>query len=258
MTTWGDNLQQPGLLKDGRSILLRRLGPPDLDALVAFHSRLSRQTIAMRLLGPVVHLSPEFLRRDIEPGSERLTIGAFLGGELIGIGGIVIAADDPQRAEVTFTVEDRFQGLGLGGLLLERVAAAGRHLGVRSIEADVLPENERMLRTFAGSGYRMVQQRGSSVAHVTLALDPTARVIVRADRREHVAARSSLQRLMRPRSVAVVGASRSPRSIGHALVDNLLRHGFPGPVYPVNPQAQVIAGQRRSLPSQRSAKPLIW
>ncbi len=196
----------------------------------------------MRLLGPVVHLSPDLLRRDVEPDDKRLTMGAFLGRELIGIGAIIVAPDDPQRAEVTFTVEDRFQGLGLGGLLLERVAIAARDSGIRTLEADVLPENERMLRTFAGSGYRVVQQRGSTIVHVTLALDATARVVTRADRREHVAARSSLERLMRPGAIAVVGASRTPRSIGHAVVDNLVQHGFAGPVYPVNPHAERVAG----------------
>jgi acyl-CoA synthetase (NDP forming)/RimJ/RimL family protein N-acetyltransferase len=237
-----DGQGQPGLLRDGRSVLLRPLRSSDLDVLVAFHGRLSRQTIAMRLLGPVVHLSPDFLRRDVEATDGRFTIGAFLGHEIIAIGGITRTPDDPQRAEVTFIVEDRFQGLGLGGLLLERVASAARDTGVRTLEADVLPENERMLRTFAGSGYRMVQQRGSTVMHVTVVLDPTARVTARADRREHVAARSSLERLMRPAAVAVVGASRTPRSIGHAVVDNLVRQRFTGLVYPVNPHAERIAG----------------
>ena len=243
MTTSGEQRREwPGLLRDGRPILLRPLGLTDLDALVAFSGRLSRQTIAMRLLGAVVHLSPEFLRRDIEPSDDRLTIGAFLGTELIGIGGIVRLEHEPAHADVTFTVEDRFQGLGLGALLLERVATAARDLGVRVLEADVLPENSRMLRTFAGSGYRTAQEQGASVVHVRLGLDPTTRVIARADRRAHVAARSSLHRLMNPRSVAVVGASRTPRSIGHAVVDNLVRHGFSGAVYPVNPKAAEIAG----------------
>lgn len=47
----------------------------------------------------------------------------------------------------------------------------------------------------------------------------------------------TLHSLFRPRSVAVVGASRRPRSIGYEVVANLLRSGFVGPVYPVNPNA---------------------
>jgi acyl-CoA synthetase (NDP forming) len=47
----------------------------------------------------------------------------------------------------------------------------------------------------------------------------------------------ALRRLFAPRSVAVIGASRRRDSIGWQILDNLLRFGFEGPVYPVNPSA---------------------
>ena len=50
----------------------------------------------------------------------------------------------------------------------------------------------------------------------------------------------SLQALIRPRSVAVVGASRDAGTVGGAIFHNLLAHGFTGPVYPVNPNAPVV------------------
>jgi acetyl coenzyme A synthetase (ADP forming)-like protein len=50
----------------------------------------------------------------------------------------------------------------------------------------------------------------------------------------------SLRALIRPRSVAVIGASRDPGMIGGAIFHNLLAHGFTGPVYPVNPKAPVV------------------
>jgi acetyltransferase len=46
--------------------------------------------------------------------------------------------------------------------------------------------------------------------------------------------------MFRPRSVAVVGASRRSDTIGYQIVDNLLRHGYTGVVYPVNPNAVAI------------------
>jgi len=51
---------------------------------------------------------------------------------------------------------------------------------------------------------------------------------------------SGLDAILRPRSVAVIGASRRPDSIGAAIFRNLLAHGFEGPVYPVNPAAKVV------------------
>jgi len=51
---------------------------------------------------------------------------------------------------------------------------------------------------------------------------------------------SSLDAFFQPRSIAVVGASRRPDTIGYQIVDNLLRHGYSGVVYPVNPMASAV------------------
>src|SRR5215208_516964 len=50
----------------------------------------------------------------------------------------------------------------------------------------------------------------------------------------------ALEPILKPRSIAVVGASRSPDTIGHQVVANLVRHGFTGAVYPVNPSAAAV------------------
>ncbi|MBL7008372.1 MAG: acetate--CoA ligase family protein [Planctomycetes bacterium] len=50
----------------------------------------------------------------------------------------------------------------------------------------------------------------------------------------------SLDAVFRPRSIAVVGASRRRHQIGHEIVRNLVEGGFTGPVYPVNPTAPVV------------------
>ncbi|MGA2382283.1 MAG: acetate--CoA ligase family protein [Gemmatimonadales bacterium] len=46
--------------------------------------------------------------------------------------------------------------------------------------------------------------------------------------------------ILRPRSIAVIGASRQPNTIGWQILDNLLRFGFNGPLFPVNPKAGTI------------------
>ena len=53
-----------------------------------------------------------------------------------------------------------------------------------------------------------------------------------------------LRPILRPRSIAVIGASRSPATIGYQVLANLVRHGFNGPVYPVNPKADSIHSVR--------------
>ena len=51
---------------------------------------------------------------------------------------------------------------------------------------------------------------------------------------------SFLDAILKPRTVAVIGASRSPAHIGHQVTANLVAHGFTGSVYPVNPSAAAI------------------
>jgi acetyl coenzyme A synthetase (ADP forming)-like protein len=51
---------------------------------------------------------------------------------------------------------------------------------------------------------------------------------------------STLESLFRPRSIAVIGASRDPAGIGGAVFKSLMKHGFNGPVYPVNPKSRVV------------------
>ena len=60
--------------------------------------------------------------------------------------------------------------------------------------------------------------------------------------REQRAEARSIQRLLYPRSVAVVGASNDAGKIGHAVFANLLRMGFDGPLYPINPEAPHVGG----------------
>ncbi len=52
----------------------------------------------------------------------------------------------------------------------------------------------------------------------------------------------NLEHLFKPSSVAVIGASNRPHSVGHVIMRNLLAGGFDGPIMPVNPRSQSIGG----------------
>ncbi len=56
--------------------------------------------------------------------------------------------------------------------------------------------------------------------------------------------KNDLDSILRPRSIAVVGASRTPGTVAHEIVASLVRCGFTGPVYPVNPKAASICSIR--------------
>jgi len=49
-----------------------------------------------------------------------------------------------------------------------------------------------------------------------------------------------LDGLFRPKSIAVIGASNNPFSIGNIVIKNLVAYGFKGPIYPINPKSRSI------------------
>ena len=65
---------------------------------------------------------------------------------------------------------------------------------------------------------------------------------------EHHLSSLSLDRLMNPRAIAVVGASERPEAIGTRVINNLRIMGYPGAIYPVNPRYQKL-GDLACFPS---------
>ena len=52
----------------------------------------------------------------------------------------------------------------------------------------------------------------------------------------------NLDKLFRPASVAIIGATERPHTVGAALMHNVLQAGFKGPIYPVNPKGGTLHG----------------
>ena len=52
-----------------------------------------------------------------------------------------------------------------------------------------------------------------------------------------------LNKMFKPESVAVIGASNTPGKVGYIIVDNLINDGFEGEIYPVNPKGGEILGK---------------
>ena len=54
----------------------------------------------------------------------------------------------------------------------------------------------------------------------------------------------SFEKLLRPRSIAVIGASTSPEKVGHNILSNIIKGGFAGDIYPVHPTAAELLGKK--------------
>jgi acetyl coenzyme A synthetase (ADP forming)-like protein len=238
------------VLTDGSTACVRAVTAQDGPQLAALHERLSSETVRLRYFGAHPRLSDREVGLLLsEGGPDHLVLVVERGGQLIGVAQCD-RIPDSDVAEVAFVVDDIYQGLGIGTLMLEYLASEGRRYGIKRFVADTLLENNPMVEVFRDAGYTQRSTLESGVIRVVMDIAPTQEALGALHERDRKAAARSMQRLLRPRSVAVIGASRSPGTVGHELVRNLVFGGFQGPVYPVNPTATHIA----SVPSFASIK----
>ncbi len=238
------------ILRDGTSVHIRAIRPEDRAELARGFAQLSPEAVYFRFFRVKQRLTEAELTQFTEQDFVRraalvATLRVDDEDRIIATARYAVTDDapgPPHRAEVAFTVGDPFHGRGLGTLLLEHLMVLARANGITEFEADVLGENNRMLNVFAKSGLRVKRSLADGVFHVTFPTEETAEHAAVTERRARTAAAESLRAILAPRAVAVVGASRRPHTIGAALLENLRRRGFTGPIYPVNPRAETIAG----------------
>ena len=231
------------VLRDGGTCHIRPIGPADAGRLQDFHRHLSPETIYLRYFAPYPELSDKDVKRFTHVDHDkRVALVATVGDEIVGVG----RYDKVGRAEaeVAFTVRDDHQGRGLGSVLLEHLAAAARERGIERFVAETLPSNRAMQATFQMAGYKVAQEFDEGVVRLAFDIRPTDQQREVARAREARAEAHSVEMLFSPRSVIVVGASRTRRSLGRQFLAGLAAGGFTGPIYAVHPSAKEIDGVR--------------
>ncbi|MHB1473479.1 MAG: bifunctional acetate--CoA ligase family protein/GNAT family N-acetyltransferase [Dermatophilaceae bacterium] len=229
------------VLRDGSVAHVRPIVPDDGDGLRRFHAGQSAESIYLRFFAPLKTLSDKDVARFTQVDYDsRVALVATVRGEIIGI-----ARYDrlnATTAEVAFNISDAFQGKGVGSVLLEHLAAVAQERGVAKFEADVLPQNRKMIQVFNDAGYEVSHHFDNGVIAVAFQIEPTAQSQAVRASREHRAEAVSMHSVLFPESIAVIGASRRTDSIGHQLLQNILAAGFQGRVHAVNTEALEVAG----------------
>ena len=229
------------ILRDGSTLRLRAPVAEDGQALVEFFSGLSEHSLYLRFHG-FPALGPKLVEPMLEPDwQDRGALLASLDGGIVAVANWV-RLRDPRAAEIAFTVGDEFQRRGIGTRLLEQLAARAADAGVEEFVAEVLHENNAMLDVFRDAGFTVTRAAESGELEIRFPIAPTSGYREHVAARDHVAVRASLEPFFRPRSVAVVGASKRRGSIGGELFRNVLAGDFAGSVYPVNRKADSVAG----------------
>ena len=161
------------MLRTGQRIEIRALRPDDRDALIAAVGLAGAQSLYRRFHGAKRSFSDQeiaiFVNVDFVD-HVALVAATDESGRSVIVGGARYIVVQPGKAEVAFTVVDRYQGQGIGAALMRHLAAIARAAGVKELIAEVLPENAAMLKVFEKSGCSVTTRRDRGVVHVTLEL----------------------------------------------------------------------------------------
>ncbi len=189
-------------------------------------------------------------------GGQEVMVGAVTDpsfGKMIafGIGGILVEV----MKDITFRMAPVGKKDALS--MLDSIGAAQVLRGVRGAKgvdraalADIIVKVSKLVNDFpeiheVDLNPIFATENGARAVDVRIVIGDKPQTRQRFDQREILAA---MQRIMNPRSVAVIGASAEDGKIGNSVMKNLINGGYQGAIYPVHPKAQEIL-ERKAYPS---------
>jgi acetyl coenzyme A synthetase (ADP forming)-like protein len=223
------------VLRDGSLAHVRPVKSDDRAVLIGFVKTLSPQTIYLRFFHA---LTPEQAVTDLIPRENQFALLAMREDKVIGH--TIYTTVLPGKAEPAVVVADEYQNKGLGTILLGQLTQAAIGEGISELEAHVAPENAPMLKVLRELGFPTILKSEPGFIRVTFPASLLPEALRRFERRETVAAIAAMEKFFQPRGIAVIGASRERGGISGEIFRNILEAGFQGPVYPVNPNAEVV------------------
>jgi acetyltransferase len=144
-------------LPDGTDIIIRPIRPEDAEMEQEFVRNLSKESRYMRFMQALRELTPDMLVRLTQIDYDREM--AFLAltrqdGKEVEMGVARYAINpDKSTCEFALVIGDEWQNRGLGGLMMQTLIDAARAKGLRTIEGEVLPHNNGMLKLMQRLGF---------------------------------------------------------------------------------------------------------
>jgi len=151
-------------LRSGQSLKVRFVEPGDADALQGYFRALTTNSRYNRFLGATSELPPSLLHGFTHVGeADRFTVIATMsidGHETIV--GEARYAFDPETDSFEFglSIDDRWQGQGIGGVLLGNLQCRAAAFGAKRLFGDTLRSNGAMIGLARKSGYRFTRSPG--------------------------------------------------------------------------------------------------
>jgi GNAT superfamily N-acetyltransferase len=157
---------------------IRLLDPGDEELLLGTLSELSPESRYKRFGKTVVSpLEAVGWVRDLD-GRDRLAVGACDSDRVVGVGRYVRL--DVDGAEIAVTVVDRWQGRGVGRVLVATLVAHASSKGLRELRAFIASGNRPAVRLMRGIGGRRVGEQGAGLIEYAARLEPAAACLRRS------------------------------------------------------------------------------
>ncbi|MGW3658274.1 bifunctional acetate--CoA ligase family protein/GNAT family N-acetyltransferase [Streptomyces sp. NPDC005151] len=239
-----DVLNRPpvhALLADGTTVCIRPVTPADHDQLQGLYEEMSPENLRLRFFSVSRRSAALAADRACAPAhSGYRSLLAETQGRVIGLAEYDTAGED--GAEISIAVCDGLHHRGVGTLLVEHLVSAARADGITTFTADALSENREVLQLFADLGLRTARHFEGPEVRCTIRLDEDDDYLSAVETRGRGADVASLEPLLRPEVVAVVGAGRKPGSVGRAILHHLKAGGYTRRIFAVNPSVSHILG----------------
>jgi RimJ/RimL family protein N-acetyltransferase len=170
-------------LNDGTRVLVRAVTPADRVHLLEGFEHLSQRSRFFRFLSAISRLSEEDLERFTSPGDDsRQAFGALDVTQAVPVPMAIVRYERlaPEEAEMAVTVTDRYQGKGVGTLMIGTAACCAARAGIRRFVAFVHPQNVGMAGLMTALGASLVdagdyENRFEMPVHADPALYPANR-----------------------------------------------------------------------------------
>jgi GNAT superfamily N-acetyltransferase len=164
-------------LPGGQALRVRAIRPGDRDRLHEEVLKLSKSTVRDRFFSIKMDLTPQELTYYTEVDFTRhvaliAEIDENGAWRPVGVGRFVRDSERVDHSEFAITIADDFQNRGIGRVLLKHLIRCARKLGVRHLDASVLPQNSRMSSLLHRSGLPLRSSMSDGILTYSLTLEP--------------------------------------------------------------------------------------
>ncbi|MCA1785581.1 MAG: GNAT family N-acetyltransferase, partial [Desulfobacteraceae bacterium] len=154
------------------SVRFRAMKPSDEEGMRRFFYRCSKEMIFYRFFYSIKTMDHDKMQTyvNVDYQKEFSIVGLVVenGNQKIIAEARMIRDERTYYGEVAFLIDERFQGIGIGSYMLSRLIEQAREQSFKGLTAEVLADNQPMIKVFEKAGLPMETSLSGGIYHVTL------------------------------------------------------------------------------------------